>query len=105
MTKLSFFIATIFALIFCFFTETANAQDDLPELILEETEDGYIIVNWEDTRVEDEEQQQGENQTPPVVVTPAKGKTSKNKSKKTKKVVGKVKKIIRRGSRKLRGTN
>ena len=84
------------------FSETANAQDDLPELILEETEDGYIIVNWEDTRVEDEESQQGGSQTPPIVVTPSKGKTKKNK---TKKVVAKVKKIIRRGSRKLRGSN
>jgi len=102
MNKLSFFIATIFALIFTILTETVQAQDDIPELILEETEGGYIIVNWEDTRVEDEESTQGGNQTPPIVVVPSKGKSSKGKS---KKVVAKVKKIIRKGSRKLRGTN
>jgi len=46
----------------CFFSTQVKAQDDIPELILEETEDGYIIVNWEDTRVEDEEPQQGGSQ-------------------------------------------
>jgi len=40
----------------CFFVFTAptQAQADIPELILEETEGGWIIENWEDTGVEDQ---------------------------------------------------
>ena len=40
----------------CFFvfTAPAQAQADIPELILEETEGGWIIENWEDTGVEDQ---------------------------------------------------
>jgi len=40
----------------CFFvfTAPAQAQVDIPELILEETEGGWIIENWEDTGVEDQ---------------------------------------------------
>jgi len=59
MNKLIFIFA--FACFFLFSTQV-KAQDDIPELILEETEGGYIIVNWEDTRVEDEEPQQGGSQ-------------------------------------------
>ncbi len=58
---------------FFFFSTQVKAQADIPELILEETEDGYIIVNWEDTRVEDEEPQQGGSQIPELILEETEG--------------------------------
>ncbi len=58
---------------FFFFSAQVKAQNDIPELILEETEDGYIIVNWEDTRVEDEEPQQGGDQIPELILEETEG--------------------------------
>ncbi len=52
------------------FSENAKAQTDIPELILEETEYGYIIINWEDTRIEDDFPPQGEQQIPPIINPP-----------------------------------
>ena len=61
-------LSLIFTIAFCFLASSVHAQADIPELILEETEGGYIIVNWEDTRVEDEFPQQGDNNDIPELI-------------------------------------
>jgi len=66
-------LAIIFTIAFCLFVSSVRSQDDIPELILEETEGGYIIVNWEDTRVEDEEPQQGGNEIPELILEETEG--------------------------------
>jgi len=66
-------LALIFTLALCFLFSSVRSQNDIPELILEETEDGYIIVNWEDTRVEDEEPQQGGDQIPELILEETEG--------------------------------
>jgi len=53
MPRLSFVFGALIGL--TALSTSIYAQADIPELILEETEGGYIIENWEDTRVEDEE--------------------------------------------------
>jgi len=53
MPRLSFVFGALIGL--TALSTSIYAQADIPELILEETEGGYIIVNWEDTRTEDEE--------------------------------------------------
>jgi len=52
MPRLSYIFGAIIGL--TALSASTYAQTDIPELILEETEGGYIIVNWEDTRTEDE---------------------------------------------------
>jgi len=64
MTKTSFLLFSLLS-IFVF----VSAQDESVELILEEFEGGYIIVNWEDTIVyldESEQEQIGEPSIPDV---------------------------------------
>jgi len=90
MAKL--YICTIFAIIFCMLLETVKALDDIPELILEETEYGYIIINWEDTRIEDKFPPQGETHTPPILNPPPQNKAFRQ----SKTVVAKAKKLIRK---------
>jgi len=63
MTKLSFLIMALLSLFAL--TVSVTAQDEV-ELILEEVEGGYLIVNWEDTRTVHELPE--ECQTPPIIV-------------------------------------
>jgi len=80
MVKVSFLLGLTAGL--CLFTSSAFAQ----ELILEETEDGYIIENWEDTGVETQEPNPNNNdeviivEPEPIVTTSPTG-TSVKKSK------------------------
>jgi len=96
MTKLSVFLIAFIALSTLSFS--VSAQDDV-ELILEEVEGGYIIINWEDTKVYDEAPE--EYPAPPVVeqeesAEPAgnndsQGKKSSSSNKGTKKTSSKSK--------------
>jgi len=55
MAKLSFILFALIGLCTLTFSVSAQAGDNSDvELILEEVEGGYIIVNWEDTMVYDE---------------------------------------------------